>query len=442
VSPVGDLPPEGKIVVAISIVILLFVLVFLVAKIDKKHREISAEPPEVNAITDSTLSALAKEHPSVKGFDSVASAPDIWFTSLRPVLHQASYYTVPTYYLDENLFVIDWNVAFGLVFSGMVGKIRGKHVNWFIAQLENHDEVFRHANEFTARALEGDLPLVDIETLKYRSKKYGVSSFVKVAAQLHDPSARLRAWSVALIPDQIDWPALKEDLLQKLTEDKLWSVYSASYDAVLSVFPPYAQLIQDVIAVVPSGKHSVVDLGAGTGNVAEALIKAGHRVTAVENNLGMLDRLRAKRLDPTLVSIVKASVENMDVLKDESFDAATLVNVLYAVDDPLACLRSVNRILKRDGVVAFSTTHSETRLDPLLNRIRQQLKLDGHLDKLSHDFQQVCDANKHLENTIALRHSRDDYRRWVTAAGFRITKYEPSTYEGAVMLVHAQKAPT
>jgi ubiquinone/menaquinone biosynthesis C-methylase UbiE len=197
-------------------------------------------------------------------------------------------------------------------------------------------------------------------------------------------------------------------------------------------------LIQDVIAVVSPVKRSVVDLGAGTGNVTAALLTTGHWVTAVENNLGMLERLRSKDLGKQL-TVVKSSIENLTTFADESFDAAVMVNALYAVNDPLACLQNVHRVLKPNGVLGLSTTHSGTNLDTLLNSIKAQLQLVGKYKELGVDYQTIYDVNKQIENDIAKRHTRDQYREWVRTAGFEIIKDVPSTYEDAVMLIHATR---
>ena len=379
----------------------------------------------------------------ILGADAPMPSIDLWYTQLRPVLYQAAEYTVPTYYLDVDLNVIDWNVAFGMIFSDVAGRIRYQHVNYFIACLENDIEVFDHGRRFTERVLAGALPFVDTEVLRYKSARYGEIVFLKVASQLHDPAGELRGWSVSLLIRQIQWGKFERDLRRRIHNDKLWSVYSASYDRVLNEFPPYQTLIQDVIKVVPHVPGlSVADLGAGTGNVTQALLEAGHRVTAVDNSAAMLDRLRAKAFDPQRVTVAKASVEHLDalrILQDESFDAAVLVNVLYGVDDPVRCLRGVHRILKPKGLLAYSTTHSETRLDPLLNAIKTKLIEDGKFEKLEEDYQNLHEANKELERTVVRRYRRDQYREWTKAAGFDIKLDVPSTYVDALMLIHAQK---
>jgi ubiquinone/menaquinone biosynthesis C-methylase UbiE len=153
----------------------------------------------------------------------------------------------------------------------------------------------------------------------------------------------------------------------------------------------------------------------------------------------MLERFRAKNLPRESVSVLKGSVENLEALGSGMFDAAVLMNVLYAVNDPLGCLRAVHQILRPGGVLALSTTHHETRLDPLLNDIRQYLQRTGRFDELGEDYERLRDTNKDIEVTLAQRHTREEYCGWIEEAGFEITRYEKSTYLGAVMLVHARK---
>jgi hypothetical protein len=146
--------------------------------------------------------------------------------------------------------------------------IRGKHVVEFIARLANHDEVFAHARQFTQDVTDKQaFPYVDLEPIDYQSSEFGLVRSLKVATQLNDIDGTARGWAVALWPCQIDWEAFRPKLHEQINADKMWSIYSASYDRVLLKFPPYKTLIEDVIAVVPKGNLSVVDLGSGTGNV-------------------------------------------------------------------------------------------------------------------------------------------------------------------------------
>ena len=210
-------------------------------------------------------------------------------------------YSTPTYYLDTKLDVIDWNIAFELIFDSMTGKIRGKHVNWLIARLENHSEVFDHAKAFTENYHRtGVFPFVDVEPLKYESHRYGNVRLTKVATQLHDAEGQFKGWSIALLVDEIEDRALfNEDLQERIGSEDVERLFGL-VDRVLNRFPPYAALIEEVIGVLrPRKDLYVADLGAGTGNVVAALVKAGHRVVAVEKNEGMLDRIAEKQFPAT-----------------------------------------------------------------------------------------------------------------------------------------------
>src|SRR5262249_27010616 len=143
---------------------------------------------------------------------------------LRSVIHQAPRYSTPTYYLDVHLAIIHWNVAFEVIFRPILPRIRRRHVNFFIAELSNSADVFDHARKFTEEVRRGKLPLVDCEPLIYESQDYGSIEFEKIATQLTDENATLKAWSVALLPKQIDWEMYMRDLEQRLRDDKLWSI--------------------------------------------------------------------------------------------------------------------------------------------------------------------------------------------------------------------------
>jgi SAM-dependent methyltransferase len=229
------------------------------------------------------------------------------------------------------------------------------------------------------------------------------------------------------------------DLLQRLRDDKLWGIYAVSYDAVLSEFSKYWQLIDEVIRGVPAGAGHVLELGAGTGNATRELLERGYHVTAVENNPGMLDKLSAKNLQQIgRLTICMQSAEDIDLVEKRNFDAVVAVNLVYALEDPAGCFRKIAEILKRGGVFAFSTTHSETRLDPLLNAIADELKAHGTFRAKEEHYRRVVAANKHIELTLARQHSLEKYRAWLEDAGFEIF-YEQPSYVDVVVVIHARK---
>jgi SAM-dependent methyltransferase len=96
-------------------------------------------------------------------------------------------------------------------------------------------------------------------------------------------------------------------------------------------------------AIVPSG-GSILDLGCGTGRLAEPLARLGHPVTGVDNEPQMLAALR-------LTTGVRADIVTLEL--GTRFDAVLLMS--HFVDSADAALvdgvlRAVRRHLRDDGV--------------------------------------------------------------------------------------------
>jgi SAM-dependent methyltransferase len=358
---------------------------------------------------------------------------------LRSVIYQAPRYSTPTYFLDPHLAVVHWNVAFELIFRPILSVIRRRHVNYFIVELANQNEVFDHARAFTEKVKEGQLPLVDLEPLVYESPDYGRVEFVKIATQLTDRDGTLKAWSVALLLKKIDWKLYLRDLEERLREDRLWGLYAVSYDAVLPGFRPYRELVQDVIGAIPSWATGVLELGAGTGNVTQQLLLRKCSVTAVENNPFMLEQMAAKGLRSNRkLTVLVESVENTEFDNRRNFDAAVAVNVAYALEDPLRCFRKVAEALKSGGIFALSTTHSNTNLDALLEAIKSDLVLQEKFDEYREHYERLVSVNRAIEKTIAKRYSLEQYIEWLVETGFEIVRSEPRYFD-AVQVIHARK---
>ena len=103
------------------------------------------------------------------------------------------------------------------------------------------------------------------------------------------------------------------------------------------------------------------------------------------------------------------------------------------------CFATRSNGLRPGGVLGLSTTHRETDLDPLLKAIEVTLESEGLRTKFAADWDTVYKVNKSLEKNLVRRYTRDQVREMIQLAGFQIIKDVPSTYEGAVMLIHARK---
>ncbi|WP_018680643.1 class I SAM-dependent methyltransferase [Actinokineospora enzanensis] len=99
----------------------------------------------------------------------------------------------------------------------------------------------------------------------------------------------------------------------------------------------------EIIEAVLSGRGDVLDLGCGTGRIADVLARRGHRVVAVDESAAMLERVR-------VAEVVRARIEELRL--ERRFDVVVLASHLVNTPSPAArrgLLRTVAHHLRADG---------------------------------------------------------------------------------------------
>ncbi len=109
-----------------------------------------------------------------------------------------------------------------------------------------------------------------------------------------------------------------------------------------------------------TGAESIVEVGAGHGTFTEALADIAP-TTALEPGESAGIRLRERFSGRERISIHDGLVADLD---DESFDVAFLSNVLEHIEDDVAALRDLRRVVRPHGAVivfspAFRILYSE-----------------------------------------------------------------------------------
>jgi demethylmenaquinone methyltransferase / 2-methoxy-6-polyprenyl-1,4-benzoquinol methylase len=108
-----------------------------------------------------------------------------------------------------------------------------------------------------------------------------------------------------------------------------------------------------VDAVRPGPGQRILDVATGTGMVARALAQRGAHVTALDQSEAMLDVARAR--NDQGVTFVRGEAERLP-FEDASFDALTFTYLLRYVDDPMATVHELARVVTpggRIGMVEF-----------------------------------------------------------------------------------------
>lgn len=363
---------------------------------------------------------------------SIQQVPDL----RRPLLEVIG----PTYLLDKNFYFIDWNPTFDLLLANPLGLSRGDHGIDLIKSLDNCNSVIERSKTVFGS---GKDPLVDTECLCFKSPNYGLIEFQKIASRINCADTGQPAWSVnlnILRAERND--QLWKDIEQNLRDAVNWSRYASSYDKLLEPFDDYQQLIDTIVDKV--GESAVcIDLGAGTGNGTLRLLSRhpNRKVWAVESNEEMI-RLLKKKTDAYIerLTLLKDDIIRLGRLRHQKnhFDAAIMINVLYAVKDPQQCLRRVYDILKPGGVLCLSTPNCKTDVNRLLGQMRDVLTKKNAFTQLAAEFANATLVHRQLE-TLIHRDSPNDVKRYVEEAGFQISDWQEGEYVESVIVVKAMK---
>lgn len=150
---------------------------------------------------------------------------------------------------------------------------------------------------------------------------------------------------------------------------------AATFDAKAAVHAEIrARLMErlDVVRLVPS---VVLDLGAGTGHAARTLQDrySSARVLALDLSPGMLARAKKQQRLFRRFDRVAGAAEQLP-LRDASVDLVFSNLMLQWCSRPDAVFAEVRRVLRRDGLVTFTTLGPDS-----LQELRQAwVRVDGH----------------------------------------------------------------
>jgi ArsR family transcriptional regulator len=124
--------------------------------------------------------------------------------------------------------------------------------------------------------------------------------------------------------------------------------------------------LADALADAPLG--AVLDIGTGTGRMAELFAGSADRIVALDKNLEMLRMARAKlqHLPTAQIELVQGDFADLP-LPSASFDTVLLHQVLHFATDPGPAIAEAARVLRAGGRIAIVDFASHDR-EELRNR--------------------------------------------------------------------------
>jgi ArsR family transcriptional regulator len=131
--------------------------------------------------------------------------------------------------------------------------------------------------------------------------------------------------------------------------------HAGEWDELRALHSPDAEVerrLAEALAAAPLG--TVLDIGTGTGRMAELFADSADRVVALDKNLEMLRVARAKlqHLPAARIEMVQGDFYDLP-FADAGFDTVLLHQVLHFAADPFPALAEAARVIRTGGRIAI-----------------------------------------------------------------------------------------
>src|SRR2546426_11636928 len=151
---------------------------------------------------------------------------------------------------------------------------------------------------------------------------------------------------------------------RKALEHMIAVTYGVTYDAVVTRFPPYEAMLEEIVALVARSVPDetaarvtrVLDVACGIGNVSLRLAKEGYSVVGIDGVRHLVEIAREKN-KPRGANL---TFQHLDIGRAVvpgrgNFDVLGGMHTLSWLPDPVALLEGCRRALKPEGHAIFRT---------------------------------------------------------------------------------------
>lgn len=329
------------------------------------------------------------------------------------------YSRAATLILDARGVVVDLNLACRELLGLDAAGCRGRCVSFLVDRLREKGEGAAlppdgpAARYLTVSRRDPERPIllktqdlrVATSNFKYQSDRFGRLSLLVSELPHVDPNSGARAGSVIglEVAEEAHPGAFGRALDRRLEHELMWEVYAASYDRVLPEVSFYQEVVErHVNALRSEAILEILDLGAGTGNVAAPLLRLGKRVTAVDVSRAMLMRLRAKMTDDdaSRVTVLEDTGERLPHLNGESFDAVNVLLAFFDMRDAGSALREAVRLLRPGGKLIVTEPRTCFDVRQLFAAAEEDLRKKGLFERLAPDWARIESVGPLIRDTI------------------------------------------
>ena len=194
--------------------------------------------------------------------------------------------------------------------------------------------------------------------------------------------------------------------------------YGVTYDAVVTHFPPYEAMLEEIVAFVRRSVPDaaapratrVLDVACGIGNVSLRLAKEGYTVVGIDGVKHLVEIAREKSFPRGMnVTFQHFDIARGGVPGAGTFDVLVSMHTLYWHPNPIALLESCRRALRPGGHAVFLTYERPAGLTTF------------HEVRASEGLGPAFRALRWLLPTMAFEFFRESEHRYLSAAEFHST---------------------
>jgi len=174
---------------------------------------------------------------------------------------------------------------------------------------------------------------------------------------------------------------------------------SINYDALALMQKNVARKLVGLAKNFISGDKNILDLGSGTGFVAQEILKINEDVKIIETDLS--SEMLSKWQRPKNVSAIVCDIENL-LFIDEKFDMIFSSFALHWINDFEKSFEKFSNLLARGGIIAFcipsASSLDELAVDDvfLVNKFPQISAIENLLEK--NNLQKIyCEKEIYIE---------------------------------------------
>ena len=235
--------------------------------------------------------------------------------------------SVPGFVIASDQTIVDWNIAFELVFGSHPSVKRGMALATWYELIDNFRRLPNREEKLNGESM---LPITDRERVVFNSPEYGRMVFMRLMSPVLDRvTGRVIGWNVTLninsVHDRVRFFTELNDRIQKAGKH---ARYVMGFDQLASKSRVMHDAVQKAIADLDEIKDVLILGAVGAAPFVEEIltVHTDARVSVVDSDTEALRHLRHKlsRYGRRL-KIVRRPITDLSIVPDDRFDVGIVL---------------------------------------------------------------------------------------------------------------------